>query len=426
MKKISVILLAVFMASVGTLSVFAGGAPDPATVGGKLTVWSFTDELEGIINNYYKKAYPQIQLDYSLTPTEQFPNKLDPVLASGQGAPDAFALEAAFVRKYVESGLLLDLTDIYNATKGKLLAYPAEVGTYNGKVYAMSWQACPGAMFYRRSLAKKYLGTDDPKQVQTYFNTLAKFLDTAKVLNQKSNGACVVVSSRGDLYNPFLGARRDPWIVNNKLVIDPAMEQFMDICKTLYDNKLEGRVGQWSEGWFAGMKGELKDSAGKALEAFSYFLPTWGLHYVLKTNAPGTSGDWAMIPGPAPYRWGGTWIGVYKNTKNVTAAKELVRYITTDDTFLEAYALASGDMVSNLNVVNKIKNNYSEPFLGGQNHYSEFADMAKTINGKLVQGTDQAVEALFQEEVTAFVNGEKSKAQALADFRRQVESTILR
>jgi hypothetical protein len=39
----------------------------------------------------------------------------------------------------------------------------------------------------------------------------------------------------------------------------------------------------------------------------------------------------------------------------------------------------------------------------------------------LVQGTDQAIEGLFQEATTAFVEGEKTKAQALADFRQQVE-----
>jgi len=189
-----------------------------------------------------------------------------------------------FVRKYVESGLLLDITDIYNANKNKLLSYPAEVGSYNGKVYGMSWQACPGAVFYRRSLAKKYLGTDDPKVVQTYFNSFPKFLETAQQLKQKSNGSCVVVSSLGDLRNSFLSARKNSWIVNGNVEVDPAMEQYMDICRTLHDNRLEGRVGQWSEGWFAGMRGELRDEAGKPVEVFSYFLPTWGLHYVLKTN----------------------------------------------------------------------------------------------------------------------------------------------
>jgi hypothetical protein len=108
-----------------------------------------------------------------------------------------------------------------------------------------------------------------------------------------------VVSALGDFQKVFVGLRKNPWVVNDKLYIDPVMEEFLDLCKVLHDNRWEGRVGQWSEGWFAGMRGELKDEAGKPVEVFSVFLPTWGLHYVLKTNAPDTAGDWAMIPGPA-------------------------------------------------------------------------------------------------------------------------------
>jgi ABC-type glycerol-3-phosphate transport system substrate-binding protein len=210
--------------------------------------------------------------------------------------------------------------------------------------------------------------------------------------------------------------------VNGKLVVDPAMEQYMDIGKVLHDSRYEGRVGQWSEGWFAGMRGELKDEAGKSVEVFSYFLPTWGLHYVLKTNAPGTSGDWAMVQGPSSYRWGGTWVGAYKGTKNPTAAKEFIRFVATDENFLEAWAKDTGDLVNNLNVVNKIKDTYSEPYLGGQNHYAEFAEMAKNVNAKLLQGSDEAIEAIFDEAAAAYWNGEKTKAQALADFRAQASA----
>jgi len=413
------------------VSVLASGFTQNANVEGKLVIWSFTDELAKMTKGdpkspnfqvYFTKTHPKVQVDYSQTPSDQFQAKIDPVLSSGRGAPDIIALESAFVRKYVESGLLMDITDIYNANKSKLLSYPVEVGSYNGKVYGMSWQAAPGALFYRRSLAKKYLGSDDPKVVQTYFNNFPKFLETARSLKQKSNGSCVVVSSLGDLRNSFLSARKNSWIVRGKVEVDPAMEQYMDICKTLHDNRLEGRVGQWSEGWFAGMRGELKDEAGKPVEVFSYFLPTWGLHYVLKTNAPGTSGDWAMVQGPSSYRWGGTWVGIYKGTKNVAAAKEFVRYVTTDDAFLEGWAKDTGDLVSNINVINKIKDTYREPFLGGQNHYAEFAEMAKNVNGKLLQGSDEAIEAMFDEAVAAFVNGEKTKAKAIEDFKQQANS----
>ena len=428
-------IVAVITAAICATLVFVSCSKKEGAAGGagkedsnnKLVVWSFTDELDGMIKNYFQKDERfagKYEISYSLTPTDQFPNKLDPVLASGSGCPDVFALEDAFVRKYIESGLLLDITDVYNEVKDKVYAYPVEVGSYEGKVYGMSWQVTPGAVFYRRSLAKKYLGTDEPDEVQEYISNWDKFLETAELLRQKSNGDCYIVSSTGDMFKPYSAGRKDPWVVNDKLVIDPKMEEYMDMCKTLHDKGYEGRVAAWSEGWFAGMKGTLKDETGKDKEVFSYFLPTWGLHYVLKTNAPDTSGDWAMCAGPVGYRWGGTWVGAWKGTKNPNAAKELIKYVATDDTFLEAWAKDTGDVVSNKHVVEKIKDSYAEPYLGGQNHYSAFAAMAPSVNGKLSQGTDQAIEGIFSEETAAYVNGEKSKTQALEDFKAQVASTL--
>lgn len=422
MKKILIVLAAAVVLLSGCAKKEEAAKKD--AVKAPLVVWSFTDELQTMINDYYLPTHPGVVIDYSLTPTDQFPNKLDPVLSSGQGAPDVFALEDAFVRKYIESGLLLDLTDLANEIKGKSLAYPIEVGTYNGKVYGLSWQATPGAMFYRRSLAKKYLGTDDPAEVQKHMANLNKFMETAEVLKKKSNGKCVVVSSTGDMFFPFKGARKDPWVVNDKLVIDPAMVSYMEMAKTLKDKGYEGRSGQWSEGWFNGMKGTLKNETGADIEVFSYLLPTWGLHYVLKTNAPDTAGDWAMIPGPAPYRWGGTWVAAYKGTKNAEAAKDFIKYITSDDGFIEKWATDTGDVVSNTKVAAKIKDDFSEPFLGGQNHYASFVEMAKNVDGKLTQGTDQAIEGLFQEAVTAYAEGEKTRDQALEGFKSQVSSQL--
>ena len=427
MKKSKIVLGAAVVAA-ALVATSCGGAKKTggakADASKKLVVWSFTDELEGMINNYYKPAHTDITVEYSMTPTDQFPNKLDPVLQSGSGAPDVFALENAFVRKYIESDLLLPLDDVYAEVKGKMADYPMKIGTYKGHVYGMAWQVCPGALFYRRSLAKKYLGTDDPAKVQEYVKDLDTFVKTAELLKSKSNGTCDILSSSGDMFMPYKGARKQPWVVNDKLVIDPAMEKYMDMCKTLHDKNLDGRVGQWSEGWFAGMKGTLKDEKGNPIDVFCYLLPTWGLHYVLKQNSPDTAGDWAMCAGPANYYWGGTWIAAYKNTKNPNAAKEMIKFLATDDNFLTAYAKASGDTVGNLNVQNALKDSFSDPYLAGQNHYKEFCEMAKGIDGSLIQGSDQQIEALFSEATAAYANGEKTKEQALKDFKDQVSSTM--
>ena len=390
--------------------------------GDALVVWSFTDEVGNMINNYYLKAFPDVKVRYAITIQEQYENRLDPVLRAGRGAPDVIVMEAAFVRKYIESGELLDITDIYERNKDKILPYTVEVGTYNGRVYGLSWQATPGAFFYRRSFAQKYLGTDDPEVVQTYFSDVEKFIETAGLLHQRSDGKCVAVASRGDIFQFMFATRELPWVIDDLLHVDPNMGRYKDIAKMLYMNRWEGRVGQWSEGWFAGMQDSLRDENGNLLEVFGYFLPTWGLHYVLKTNTPQTSGDWAMIPGPVPYRWGGTWIGAWRATDKPDEAKHLIEFLTTNDEFLTQWALDTGDFVSNMKVVNSIKDNFSEPFLGGQNHYAAFAERAPYIDGSLLQGTDRGIEDYWHEAVTAYVLDEKTKEQALADFRAQVLS----
>ncbi len=396
---------------------------------GKVSVWSFTDEIEGFLDEPgwgYKATHPNVTVESTKIPTDEFPTALDKVLLSGKNVPDVIALEEAFVRKYVESGYLLPLDDLYKEIKKKMADYPMKVGTYEGHVYAMSWQVAPGAMFYRRSLAKKYLGTDDPKQVQKYFSNMDKFLETARLLKKKSNGRCRVVSTSGDIFIPSLYARKKPWVVDGKLYVDPAMEKYMDMCKTIYEEKLDGRIFQWGEGWYAGMEDRLTDNRGNSLEVFSYFLPTWGLHYVLKLDAPATSGDWAICAGPVPYRWGGTWLAAYNGTNNPDAAKEMIKYIVSDEGFLENYALASWDLVGNYNVQKKVKNTeyFFEPYLGGQNQYAEFCEYAKKVNGSLVQSSDAAIESIFSKYVSAYCYDEMTKEQALRYFKREVHLTL--
>lgn len=391
-----------------------------------LSVWSFTDEILTMIENYYKPSHPNVRIDYSLTPTDKFPDKLDDALLFSPNDPEIFALENAFVTKYVEHGedFLLDLTDIYNENKDKIVPYIAEIGSHNGKVYALSWQTTPGAMFYRRSLAKKFLGTDDPVEVQKYFNNWESFLKTAREIKNKSFGRCKIVSSGVDLYNPLLCSRTQPWIVNGKITIDPAMEKYMDLCKILNDEDLDAKYTQWTEGWFAGMKDELKNEDGKSIRVFCYFMPTWGLYYTIKPNAGDTDGDWAMIQGPAQYYWSGTWIAANKNARNPALAKDFIKYVCINADFQKKWAKDTRDMVSNLDAINKIKDTYSDSFLGGQNYYAEFAKSLRNIHDKNRQSTDQMIEGDFGEAVWSYVNGRLTKGQALMEFKKFVAKKL--
>ncbi|MDO4506931.1 MAG: extracellular solute-binding protein [Spirochaetales bacterium] len=395
--------------------------------GGKITLWAFTDELETMVNTYYKPTHPKMDVDIKMFNTNEMVSKLENAFANGNSVPDVFTLEDAFVRKIIEKGdsQLLDLTNVYEEVSEKMIKYPSEIGTYQNKVYGLSWQVTPGAIFYRRSLAKKYLGTDDPVLVQACLSNWNEFNKTAMTLKEKSEGKCVILSSPHSAYRVYKDNRKQPWVVKGKLNIDPAIKEFMKNTKALKENGCIADAGQWNDQWFAGMRGDLKDYNGNNIEVFSYFLPTWGLHYVLKTNAPTTFGDWAVVPGPASYHWGGTWVAAYKNTKHPEEVKEFIKYITSDDVFLEMYAKTTGDVVSNNTVIAKIKDNFSEKFLNGQNHYEVFADLANKINGTLIQDTDQAIDNIFMDVyANEYIYGKKNGPQTLDIFKKRVKAEL--
>ncbi len=395
----------------------------------KLYVWSFTDEIYEFLNDEdfgYKASHPNVEIECDYTPTDEFSRKLDSAIELKERIPDVITLEDTFIRKYVESGLLLPLDDLYEEVKSKMVDYPIRVGSYNGHVYAMSWLTYPGAMFYRRSYAKKYWGTDDPAKVQKKVKDFDTFMATARELNKISKGKCKMVSTSEELFLPCKGARKEPWIVDGNLYIDPAMEKYMDMAKAFYDEDLDAKTTQWSSDWYAGMNDSLEDEDGKPLEVMAYFLSTWGVDYILKYAASNTSGDWAICAGPSSWRWGGQWIAAYKDTKNPEAAKEMIRYLTTDDEFLEWVALNTNEVVGNIKVQDKVKDRFSEPYLKGQNSYEIFSELSKSVDGSLAQETDALIETLWTAQVKEYATGKVTKKKALNAFKKDVSNHILK
>ncbi|WP_332407821.1 ABC transporter substrate-binding protein [Lactococcus laudensis] len=387
--------------AVATLGVFAAcgkKSESKSDSGDKtLVVCTFTDELKEIVNNYYLPTHKDLGYKIKVVsiPSDQYETKLDPVINTDK-APDVIALESAFVKKYVDSGQMADLggMDGIKEASNDTYSYVKEVGTSeDGKLRALAWQAAPGGFFYRASLAEKWLGTGDVAGVQSQVSNYADFLKAAEAVKDKSGGTGYMLSSIQDLYKPFFGARKHGWVEGDKLVIDSSLDQLMDISKDFVSQKLTQDTEGQSEAWFAGM------NENKVL---GYSLPTWGLSYWLKPNATSadkkvtTDGDWRMIQGPTSWFWGGTWAGITEKSTKKEEAADLIKYITTDPTFLKKWAEDKGDFVSSQKVVNEIKDTYEEKFLGGQNHYAAFAAMAENINAKILTKYDQTIETLYR------------------------------
>jgi hypothetical protein len=303
-------------------------------------------------------------------------------------------------------------------------------------------------MYFRRSLAREYFGTDDPNVIQQYFRDMNTMLSSAERIRDASNGETFTITSHIELSNLFFANRSTPWVVNNRLMHDdPILEQYFDIARAFRDNGLEAELGTWSGEWFSGMSDTLVDAHGVPRQIFSYFLPTWGI-FILSGAAASdetdTTGDWAAIPGPLPYQWGGAWFAIPNNAPNPEVARAFLDFVFTEDVLTkwvmgyftnarlrqidpnlaEIFYIPAGDFVSSELVV---RNTSAEMvgtstyyFLGEQNPHDVFALAAPNVSLANLQASDFIMHAAFTEAVTQYVEGLLDRDQARQSFINSV------
>lgn len=398
------------------------GAPGknmaPEEYSGKLVIWSFTDEIQ-TMGAYFDAAYPNVETEYVIIPNadQVYLNKVNTTMRSRADTPDAFTGEAAFYKQFIKAGYWEPLGE-YGAEDllDNLVDYvPNSTRNDAGEITALSWQATPGALFYRRSIAREVLGTDDPGEVSKWTSDIGKFYELGEMVKDTYGGEKYLLAGFDDMSQFVYNMRAEPYIVNNTFTLPEALVDYMKVAGDMRKNEIEMGATTWQPPWFSSM------ADGSVM---CYILPTWGLHYVMKPNAEPEadegkvewSGDWGLAVPPASYSWGGTWIGINRGSKNKNLAWQAVKFFGSDPDFLTQWAKDTGDFVANLDVVNAIKDEFSEGFLGGQNHYQYFYDEAKKIDVSYIGPWDFQIQNAWGDQVGLYANGEKDFDTAIEDF----------
>lgn len=428
-----------------------GGAAAPAASGDNvINLWSFTDEIPGMVDKYIE-THPDFGYTVNTTIIATTDGAYQPALdqalqSTGADAPDIYAAEAAFILKYSQGDAAewaASYEDLGIDVAGKLAEadiaqYTVDIGTRpsDGKLVALGYQATGGAFIYRRSIAKDAFGTDDPAEIAKLIgagsNSWDKFFDAASTLKSKGYG---IVSGDGDLWHAVENSSDKGWIVDGKLYIDPKREAFLDLSKKLKDEDLHNDTQDWSDAWFADMKGE----GPKGI--FGFFGPAWLINYTLAPNCggeavgEGTYGDWAVCAPPIGFFWGGTWVLANKNTvgtDKAAAVAELIQWITLESSedglqYKWANGTLNGeggtkDCVASGTVM--AKSNGELDFLGGQNMFDAFVPANSYANGKNLTQYDETINSYWRDQVRAYTAGEKSREDAIKDFKQNVADNL--
>lgn len=179
-------------------------ASDSTSEEGKvLNVYCWNEEFKSRITSHYP-GYEEVDgttgkigdvtVKWNITPNDDnaYQNNLDATLleqanAAADDKIDLFLVEADYALKYVDTEYTMAVSDlgITDADLANQYQYTKDIVTdSNGVLKGVSWQGCPGALFYNREAAKEVLGTDDPTEVQAYVSDWATFNETANKMQK--------------------------------------------------------------------------------------------------------------------------------------------------------------------------------------------------------------------------------------------------
>jgi len=387
---------------------------DVTDEGDKVLVYGWNEEFPGLVTKYSAVEY-----DQEITESNTYQTKLDQVLASGEDAPDIFVCDADYASKYMNSDNTIAINDLGIAYSelSEMYNYTLQFATDdNNVIKGLAWQACPCGVFYNRTVAQETLGVSEPEDVAPFFATWDAFLETARTVNTASNGEKKVVSGTDDIWRAYLNTREQGWIVNGAVNVDPVMEDYFDLAKTLKDEGLTFETAQWDTAWTANMANQT---------VLSYWGPMWLLNFCMgfQDGSNTTAGDWGLVKAPGDFFWGGTWMMASKYCDMKASVAQIMRDVALNEDNLRDMTV-TGEFVNNISIMTDLASDpsYSVDYLNGQNPASVLLAAATLIDNSTVGENDQQINEEFNNVVNSYLNGDiATVADAEATFIANVE-----
>ena len=405
MKKVLALVLAAIM-------VFAVASLAMAEGGKVLKFYAWNEEFKGFFEKYY--TLPEgVTVEWVITPSDNgaYQDKLDTALLNGEQV-DMFLAEADYIQKYADSDFTADITAAGVTDFSNAYEYTVKAASdANGVVKGVSFQCCPSALIYRRSIAKDVLGTDDPAEVQAKLDSWEKF--NAVAADAKAKGY-YMTASFAETYRPFSNNCTSAWVnENNELVFDEQIDAWATQTDEFIKNEYTLTAGIWDEEKNAQMFAD-----GKTM---CFFGPAWYFNFCMgnaQDPEKGCVGDWAICEGPAAHFWGGTWLMMPAGTENADIVADVMNAFINNEEVCTALVEKEAQFSNNKAVNAKFAENpdYGSEFLGGQNDVAVFAAMTDNIKWENHTIYDQLLNEGLQNNLQEYFKGNVDKETAMANF----------
>ncbi len=307
------------------------------TPSGTITVWA-RDAEKDFMGNLVKQynASHQVQATLTVIPSANYVQKLGTAAAAGNG-PDVSSLDLVFAPYFASTGVLEDISDVYNTLPYKDQFVPGHVAqsTWDSKIYALPFTGDASVLFYNKDLFTKAGITTPP-------TTWAEIRADAKKITALGSGTygftfagacggCNVFE-----FTPYIWASGGQVLSKDGKTAMLDSQQVTDALQFYRDMYNDGSIPSAAETDSGNQQIPLFTSGKIGMTALGAFaIPSFASSKVnyAATPLPGQNGGTASFAG-------GDVIGVINGTKNRAGAVDFVKWAT--DTQAQTWLAKNG------------------------------------------------------------------------------------
>ena len=329
-----------------------------------------------------------------------------------------------FFPEMVTSGMLTDVTGIYERIGSRLLGGMRDLCTYNGRQYAFPYALNTLIWIYRQDIFDEAgIDASTVKNIDDFIAAGHKLRETFPDAYIHTGN----VNDHADYFNWCVPGTGMNSLIdangNYNFADKPEIKAVMEDVKKLYDSGLVYDVPAWTPDWEQGFGSD---------KVVSYLICNWFKDAAFLPNyAPHTSGKWGATVWPAiggglgGAEFGGALIMVLDNSPNRDAAIDMLTKLTfTNEGGLAGYASSGNSMIPVLTEA------YSDPsVMAGDEFFGDVFWQAEMDSMDLFKMWDYTPAASMEFDIiksymVRYLSGELSLDDALNRAQRDCTTQI--
>lgn len=404
------------------------GGDTPSKKSGAISFYCWNDEFKSRLNDCYdqveKASGNKTTLKDGIVITWiQAPNQsavyqanLDEGLKND--GVDMFCFEADYATKYVKSNYVADMAEL-GINQSNQYQYTKDIVTNAaGKIVGSSWQATPGIIAYKESVADAIWSGVTLEQMTAKLSTDKATFDAAAAA-AKAAGKSMMIGP-DDWFRTYSNNMTNKMWDGTDITVDKALFDWVNDTKAYKDAgylySVADTYGLWGSDW--------GPEQGKENNLCVFSCP-WFTDFCLNGNAtPDANGSlgYKATAGYKSWFWGGTWLTATKaavaNEAIKDDVKDIIAKMTTDTAVLKKIAIEKGDFTNDkpaMDALAKSDEGNSKLF-GGQNVIAIYAASVEKADLSKASDYDQQICEQMQNAYRAYFQGDATLDEAWATF----------